>query len=259
MKRIIAILLIISVAFAFTCCDKRIRIVVEDVDDTTTFINTSTSTKGTHTQTQTEIEKVITTKENLTTTEPTEKQVSKSEIQSRLRIFETDVYEVDSAGGVSAIVYWRNESPKTIKYINFYLTPYNAVGDAVKCEIRGYSRNRCYHTGPVEQTYCGEYAYVEMNEFQFENGERIVVPTGNYKWRYIAPGYREDIPQVDVGVLENKVLSEAEIKKTALGTIWERTWYNNNIDSIKVEGITIEYMDGEIFEIPASQCHYAFW
>ena len=42
------------------------------------------------------------------------------------------IFTVNSAGGVSPIVLWNNNTGKTIKYIRFYMEPYNAVDDPVE-------------------------------------------------------------------------------------------------------------------------------
>lgn len=45
------------------------------------------------------------------------------------------LYLINSAGGVSPVLLWTNNTGKTIKYITFYMTPYNAVDDPVTDEI----------------------------------------------------------------------------------------------------------------------------
>ena len=42
----------------------------------------------------------------------------------------------NSAGGNSVRLDFKNNTGKTIKYATFWFTPYNAVGDAVYCEIK---------------------------------------------------------------------------------------------------------------------------
>lgn len=61
----------------------------------------------------------------------------------------------NSFGGVDAHIVWKNTSDKTIKYITFELVPYNAVGDIVACDIRGFRRAGGTVTGPIKpgQTY----------------------------------------------------------------------------------------------------------
>lgn len=61
----------------------------------------------------------------------------------------------NSAGGVDVHTIWTNKSKKTIKYISFEWTPYNAVGDVVYSEIGNESRKGGRVTGPIKpgQTY----------------------------------------------------------------------------------------------------------
>lgn len=56
----------------------------------------------------------------------------------------------NSANGVDLHIEWTNNSKKTVKYITFTVEPYNAVGDVVRCEIRGRSRFSGHETGPIK-------------------------------------------------------------------------------------------------------------
>ena len=55
----------------------------------------------------------------------------------------------NSAGGVDLNVIWKNNTQKTIKYCSFIVNPYNAVGDIVPCDIRGYNLGFKV-TGPIK-------------------------------------------------------------------------------------------------------------
>lgn len=59
-------------------------------------------------------------------------------------------YEMNSVGGITTTVYVRNNSSKTIKYIDFYMVGYNPVGDRVSCDIRRDSVFHCRGVGPIE-------------------------------------------------------------------------------------------------------------
>ena len=80
-------------------------------------------------------------------------------IRSVIEIYEVYVSKIDSAGGVNMEIAFTNKSDKTIKYIHFYVRPYNAVGDSQKCEIRDYSRFDAYITGPLEGGHEGYSRY----------------------------------------------------------------------------------------------------
>ena len=54
----------------------------------------------------------------------------------------------NSAGGVSVYTVPRITSPKTIKYVNFTVEPYNAVGDIQSGQIRNESKMTLEKVGP---------------------------------------------------------------------------------------------------------------
>ncbi len=56
----------------------------------------------------------------------------------------------NSAGGISVLFSFKNNTDKTIKYASFFFTPYNAVGDVVSCDIKRKSTNGVKFTGPLE-------------------------------------------------------------------------------------------------------------
>lgn len=76
-------------------------------------------------------------------------------IRDVIEIYEVYPYKPNSAGGVDLHISFTNKSDKTIKYIHFSVTPYNAVGDAMRCDIRNYSSFTGYLTGPLEPGYEG--------------------------------------------------------------------------------------------------------
>lgn len=56
---------------------------------------------------------------------------------------------MNSVGGVSySVVYW-NTSPKPLKYVDFTLTPFNAVGDVAPSSIGGRATTTARDTGPL--------------------------------------------------------------------------------------------------------------
>lgn len=67
-----------------------------------------------------------------------------------IRVYKLEVDEINSADGVSVEIAWLNNSPKTIKYIRFKVTPYNAVNDIVTCEIKRTSTMSLKMTGPYK-------------------------------------------------------------------------------------------------------------
>lgn len=68
-----------------------------------------------------------------------------------IRVTKVAVSAPDSAGGVELYFNYINNSDKVIKYVNFSVTFYNAVGDVVKGKYDQSSVNRCYDTGPFKK------------------------------------------------------------------------------------------------------------
>lgn len=71
-------------------------------------------------------------------------------LKNSIRIKSAYLSSPNSASGVDAIFYYTNKSSKTIKYLIWHGYPKNAVGDAVTCDIRGYSEFNGKDTGPVK-------------------------------------------------------------------------------------------------------------
>ena len=81
------------------------------------------------------------------------KKWTKTEVQNIIKVYDVWVSDINSVGGVSMEIGWENTSSKTIKYIHFYVQPYNAVGDIVYCEIRDHAKFRAHSTGPYNPGY----------------------------------------------------------------------------------------------------------
>ncbi len=85
----------------------------------------------------------------------------------------------NSADGVDVYINWYSESQDEIKYIYFYVTPYNRVDDEQRCEIRDYSTHGCYVTGPFYNGssdssywdciwYNGDIDYMKIDSIRIE-------------------------------------------------------------------------------------------
>ena len=99
------------------------------------------------------------------------KKWTKTEIQNTIKVYDVWIDEINSVGGVSMKIGWENTSSKTIKYIHFYVQPYNAVGDIVYCEIRDTAKFRAWSTGPYEPGYkiYKDYGYGIISGMYWEN------------------------------------------------------------------------------------------
>ena len=73
------------------------------------------------------------------------------EAKKLIRVTKVAVSAPDSAGGVELYFNYINNSDKVIKYVNFSVTFYNAVGDVVKGKYNQSTVNRCYDTGPFKK------------------------------------------------------------------------------------------------------------
>lgn len=80
-----------------------------------------------------------------------DKQVAIEQARSIIRVKRIWCSKPDSAGGVELYFNFTNNSEKTIKYVNFGATFYNAVGDVVTCRIKDDTINYCQETGPYEK------------------------------------------------------------------------------------------------------------
>ncbi|NLB91760.1 MAG: S-layer homology domain-containing protein, partial [Clostridiales bacterium] len=70
------------------------------------------------------------------------------EVRKRIELKQLWISSHDSAGGVKLYMNYTNKSPKTIKYLNFDVSFYNAVGDPINTWMVD-RVEKCYHTGPT--------------------------------------------------------------------------------------------------------------
>lgn len=83
------------------------------------------------------------------------------ELRNIIRISKFKQSNPNSAGGVDVFIGFTNNSDKTIKYIYFEVTPYNAVGDEVYSQIGNESTVLLQDTGPYQkgEGLSGTYYY----------------------------------------------------------------------------------------------------
>lgn len=128
-----------------------------------------------------------------------------TEARKTLRIHDKWVKDIDSVGGVDISIAWENMSPKTIKYIYFTVTPYNAVGDVVSCRITDDSTVRVYCTGP--------YAQYEGGYFQFD-GYLFGSTWENVWYRNSVDYFTIDKVEIEYMDGSNVTLSGEDLKET---------------------------------------------
>lgn len=141
-------------------------------------------------------------------------------------------FRTNSAGGVSPTVHYRNNTGKQLKYIDFYMTPYNAVNDVVRCEI-GQRYTYGEETGPID-SFTGnlENAY---DAVAIANGQCYSVYTDSKGCPYV---YDKDYNQI--------YLTADDVNTMVLDrdAYFECMWYNWHVDHIAVPKVVVTYMNG---------------
>lgn len=191
-----------------------------------------------------------------------------------LEVISTE-FSTNSVGGVTVDIYYCNNSGKAIKYITWYMTPYNAVNDAVKCSVRGYSQVTGKTTGPIEPfqikvnktqklytdtslsedspfakyrftTYCINVGlkqsllpYDSVNVDEFGNFFVDVYNTATSRFDYIY-------------LTDDEVQNYMYDRNHAM---FENAWYNGSIHSFKIDKAVVEFMDGSKQTIIGNQLY----
>ena len=163
-------------------------------------------------------------------------------------------FDMNSVGGVEPTVYYRNNSGKTIKYLDWYMTAYNRVGDPAPDSITGKASARLRTVGPIytfqldRQPY-GEthtigssdspfYEYTDSGYWIDDNGSCVSVYQDKYGNFFVRPSLFDDD--------KNVYLTEDEINNALFTNYCEFDveWYNSSIDYLNVNKVVITYMDG---------------
>lgn len=183
--------------------------------------------------------------------------------------------EMNSVGGVSVNIYYCNNSSKTIKYITWYMTPYNAVNDPVTCSVHGQAQITGKTTGPIEpleirlpQTskfYPGKSSNPD-NPFSEYDYASYNINTGykNTFYPYSAVkvdkfgNYFVDIYNLSTKKDEYIYLTDNEIQNDMYGyneSMFKNAWYNTSIRSFRVNKAVVEFMDGSKQTVPENQLY----
>lgn len=165
--------------------------------------------------------------------------------------------KMNSVGGVSPTIGFRNNSSKTIKYIDWYLTAYNAVDDPVKCDITRKSTAIAEEVGPIapfslsRETH-GSYSF-SGNYDESLLGD-LFKTTG---FTYYRINNNDEICSVNIDKFGNfytglnssaTYLNDDEIYYGLYNysniSTYEICWYNYSIDHFRVTKAVITFMDG---------------
>lgn len=164
-------------------------------------------------------------------------------------------FSMNSVGGVSPTLYYRNNSGKSIKYLEWYITAYNRVGDLAPDEITGNATKHLRVIGPIEpfqldRTPTGDvhtnssasdspfYKYTNSGYWIDNSGDLESVyqdKNGNF---FISPDIFDSNKSI--------YLTEDEITNALFTNYcdFDVAWYNSSIDYLIVNKVVITYMDG---------------
>lgn len=206
---------------------------------------------------QTQVPETTTTTVETTTTIATTPALTKDEVQNVIAIAGAKITKINSADGVDVKVFWRNNSDKDIKYITFKLEIYNAVNDVIADSISGKSVFNCQLTGPVEP---------------FQNIIDSII-SGEDTLEYLWCSYNMDDviyddnlglcycgPNIDpsTGVRERFAIPVEDYDIMTTDTEWETIMYNKTANTVKIIGVSIEYMDGTTFDLSEEDVELAY-
>ena len=181
--------------------------------------------------------------------------VSASAVIPAVAVMDIDV-SGDDYGWTDVDFYFRNNSGKTIKYIDFYVSAYNRVGDLIHDEITWNTTKKLTGIGPIEsfvplklsgQKHSGisnaertPFSEYETSGYWINNGQdRLTVYLDKYNNFFVMPTSSYDAN-------ECVYLSDYEINNMIYtGYIYfDDVIYNDTLDSVTLNKIVVTYMDG---------------
>ena len=150
-------------------------------------------------------------------------------------------------GGVSPRICYRNNSGKTIKYLTFYTTPYNAVWDAAPCDITGKTLCKLTIVGPIAP-------YDPCNL----QGGQAAMYFDNGSWHFIS-GEADPVFGFSM-LLTDDTYPNSENQYICNYDEWDCPWYNQTIRYLLISKIEVIYMDGTTETIKApTAMHSTVW
>lgn len=184
-------------------------------------------------------------------------------------------YYMDSVGGVSPSIYYRNNTGKVIKYIDWTVTPYNAVDDPVRCTITGNSTMTLRVVGPVypiDATVDVSLYDIKKNNVAEDSPFRYYIDLGYWinDGAHYTTLHRKNVYSDVYGNLfsytgESYSGSEAtytyltdEEAQNALYTdyvTYDVCWYNSIIDYFGISKAVVTFMDGTKTTISGSNLY----
>lgn len=131
---------------------------------------------------------------------------AKNAYDNKIEITSAELQAPNSAAGCDAIFVYKNKSKKTIKYLSWTCSFYNAVHDKVACDIRGYTSFTGKDTGPVESgeegggiwecviyDWAADYMKVESVSIIYMDGSTTSIGASDIKYLLNGPNYDQFI------------------------------------------------------------------
>lgn len=155
------------------------------------------------------------------------------------------------------VLYYRNNTEKTIKYLDWYVTAYNRVGDPTPDLTTGLTTRKLTVVGPIQpfQFVRESNAGVNTNwltavdsPFRCYKETAYFVSIGNSMHPVYQDIYNNFFVEPNkYDVSSYTYLTEDEIQN-AMFSEWcgfdNTSWYSNVIDRIQVDKVIVTYMDG---------------
>ena len=165
---------------------------------------------------------------------------------------------MNSVGGVEPTIGWRNTSGKTIKYVDWYLTAYNRVGDPVQCDISGKSTIIAESIGPIES-----YTPIsDSGQLNYYFGSWNI-----YGWKDNSDNYSYSIVcDYDFLTSEEKrdfnfLLTDDSVQNAVYDhkSEFEPCWYNYSISEFRVSKAIVTFMDGSKVTVPGNKIYSSYY
>lgn len=179
-------------------------------------------------------------------------------------------FEMNSVGGVSPTLYFRNNSEKTIKYLDWYITAYNRVGDPAPDEFSGRATKCVRVVGPVSpfqlvrsssSSLSGLYTVSENSPFvKYKSTGYWIDHNGDLEYVYQDENdnffIRPDLYDANTFIY----LTEDEIQNAMFYDYvsFDSVWYNSTISRLSVNKVVITYMDGTTQTIKEMGSQYRY-
>ncbi|HIW07927.1 MAG TPA: hypothetical protein H9890_00815 [Candidatus Faecalibacterium intestinigallinarum] len=181
--------------------------------------------------------------------------MSASAVTPAVAVMDIDV-SGDDYGWTDVDFYFRNNSGKTIKYIDFYVSAYNRVGDLIHDEITFNATKKLTGVGPTEpfvpQKLQGQVHTSLSNgdgtPFSEYREAGYMINDGQYRLAVYLDKYNNFFtkPTLSYDANECVYLSDYEINNMIYSSYicFDDVFYNDMLDSVTLNKIVVTYMDG---------------